>query len=793
MRQISSGATTRPTGAGLVNRCHRVAALFRRHDSIWAMLLVGVVVVLAATYSIERLHRSAIASHRAELILVEIDQATTAISAAEWQAIAERRLDDQSHAAIEALCQDLTARLAELLAVRQNGDSAREVQRAAAAYEQLIDREVEALFAGDFAEARRIDIEAVDPAFDALRDLLAETRADYRAHGRRADLIAGIGAVVTLMMVVESLVVLSWKLQRSRKAAVRFSIEQQVLRASETRFRALVQHATDVILLIDRDGVVRHATPSAERIWGTATAQLIECPLIDLVISEDRAVVRALADQLSDAPRTVRTIELRCRHADGRVRDLEVIAVNLLADPVVAAIVLTCHDLTERKAFERQLTAMAFHDALTGLPNRALFLDRLEHALTRADHAGPSLTVMFLDLDNFKIVNDSLGHASGDRLLVTVAAGLQAVVGTEGTVARLGGDEFILLLEYVTDLAVAARLAERLAEAIRQPIPLDGHEIVVTASIGITRGIPGHDRPEQLLRDADLAMYGAKAHGKARVQVFEPSMGSGAVVRLELEADLRQALVTGELRVHYQPIVSLSNGCITELEALVRWQHPTRGLIGPGHFIPLAEESGLIIAVGRWVLNEACVQTRRWQLSLPDNRLSISVNLSARQFQSPSLVADVARALQTSGLAPSSLKLEITEGIAMADAEAAVVMLHELRALGVRLAIDDFGTGYSSLSYLKRFPVDTLKVDRSFIEGLGHDRQDAAIMRSIVALAHSLSLDVTAEGVETITQWEQVRLLGCDSVQGYLLAWPQAADAAGELLRAGRMGPRAVA
>jgi diguanylate cyclase (GGDEF)-like protein len=461
-------------------------------------------------------------------------------------------------------------------------------------------------------------------------------------------------------------------------------------------------------------------------------------------------------------------------HFDGRVDPHGPLEMRELAAAVnhMTAELERLSDL-ERQTFQEQLWRQAFHDPLTGLPNRALFRDRLEQALNRADRRMRSIAVLFLDIDNFKLVNDSLGHEQGDALLLTVAERLQAGLRSGDTAARLGGDEFTLLLEDVSDAEDARAVADRVATVLRAPLVLDGQEVFPTASIGIALSTPRRSRPDSLLRDADVAMYHAKTEGKDRSAVFDETMHELAAERLTLEADLRRAVDRGELRVHYQPIVSLRDRGLVEVEALVRWHHPERGLVSPAEFIPVAEATGLIVPIGQQVLEQACRQVVAWQACYPtEPKLVVSVNLSARQFQHPDLLGDIRRAVGTAGLDPRCLKLEITETTVMQNAEAAVATMNELKTLGIQLAIDDFGTGYSSLGYLKRFPIDTLKIDRSFVSGLGQDAQDTAIVRSVLALARSLGLSVTAEGIETTGQEKQLAQLDCDRGQGYLFARP---------------------
>lgn len=431
-------------------------------------------------------------------------------------------------------------------------------------------------------------------------------------------------------------------------------------------------------------------------------------------------------------------------------------------------------------------------DALTGLPNRLLFMDRLGRAIERgrrqSDH---QFTVLFLDLDRFKLVNDSLGHMAGDQLLVAIARRLETCLrgsdscarfAAEHTVARLGGDEFTILLEDVGDVSNAVRVADRIQTALQQPFDLDGHEVFTSASIGIATSTTGYDGPEAVLRDADTAMYRAKALGKARCEVFDTEMRDRAVARLRIENDLRRAIERDEFIVHYQPIVTLTDEQLNGFEALVRWRHPERGLVSPAEFIPVAEETGAILPIGWWVLREACRQMRVWQSAFGGGvPLTVSVNLSGKQFLQPDLIEQVERILTETGLPAASVKLEITESMIIESAEAVIGKLLHLKALGVQLAIDDFGTGYSSLSYLHRFPIDSLKIDRSFVNAMSGGRSE--IVRAIVGLAHHLRLDVVAEGVGTSEQLAQLRAVGCQYGQGYYFSRPLDSQAAEELIR----------
>jgi diguanylate cyclase (GGDEF)-like protein len=428
----------------------------------------------------------------------------------------------------------------------------------------------------------------------------------------------------------------------------------------------------------------------------------------------------------------------------------------------------------------------ALHDALTGLPNRALFVDRLQRSIDRKSRDRDVSAVLFMDLDHFKVVNDSLGHETGDELLIEVARRLSGCLRPEDTAARFGGDEFTILLDRISEPSDAIRVVERIAEALRTPFQLGEHQIFITTSVGIALCTSEDAQPNSVLRDADVAMYEAKKEGKARYKIFNEAMYAKALRRLELENELRRAINNNELRVYYQPKISLETGEIVGMEALVRWEHPERGLTDPEEFIPLAEETALINPLGHWVLQEACRQAREWQDRYPHaaygRSLTMSVNLSGKQFQQPNLVEDLERILQETGLNPQSLQLEITESVVTDDVDYAIDLLRDLKSLNVQLGIDDFGKGYSSLTSLKEFPLDDLKIDRSFVDGLGKDLQDTAIVELVVELAHAVGMQAVAEGVETSQQLTQLRKIGCDVAQGFYFRRPLTCDAASALL-----------
>ena len=550
--------------------------------------------------------------------------------------------------------------------------------------------------------------------------------------------------------------------------------EERLRARNERKFRSLVQNSPDVLTLIGSDGVMRFQSPGVRTMLGREADGLIGQPLGALIHPDDAPAARAqLTKVLARGLAATANFECRVGHADGSWREVDTVMTNLLDDPEVEAIVLNSRDVTDRRSLERTLNRQAFHDSLTGLANRALFVDRVTHALDRAERQAGPVAVLFLDIDDFKMVNDSLGHPAGDQLLVAVADRLKASIRPGDTVARFGGDEFALLLESGQMPEAAHVVARRVAEALKAPIRIGTADVTVRSSIGIALGQPPVDLPDGLLRDADLAMYMAKHNGKGRFEMFRPAMHEEAVRRLEMAADLRRGIERGELEVFYQPIVNVQTATAIGAEALVRWHHPSRGLVPPVEFIPIAESTGLIVPLGKWVLTEACQQAQSWRRSgLTPDAFYISVNLSARQLQDPALFDYVAEALGDSGLPARALVLEVTESVLMQDLDAALARLQALKGLGLRLAVDDFGTGYSSLSYLRNFPMDVVKIDKSFVDRIALDPEGAAMVRSVIDLSAALGLTTIAEGVEQHDQLALLDELGCDNVQGYLFAEP---------------------
>jgi diguanylate cyclase (GGDEF)-like protein/PAS domain S-box-containing protein len=553
--------------------------------------------------------------------------------------------------------------------------------------------------------------------------------------------------------------------------------------ASEQRFHALVQHSSDVVTVVDANAVVLYQSESATRVFGYSASMLTGRTLTRLLDPQSGARLAAALRAVAGRPYGSTVLELTVRHRDRRERQAEMTVTNLLDDPSVRGLVLNTRDISERKELQDQLMHEAFHDALTQLANRALFHVVVGEALQRQGNDS-TVTMLFLDMDGFKEVNDSLGHAAGDQLLVQVADRLRNSVRVGDTVARFGGDEFALLVESPSSHE-AEEIAERIVAAMNDPFLVDDREIHIGASVGLARGDRGGEAAgdaEQLMRNADLAMYRAKFLGGGSWAAYDPEMHSGLVARLELEADLRRALERDEICLHYQPTIDLSDGRIVGFEALVRWHHPTRGLVSPEEFIPVAEANGQIVQLGRWVLAEACRQAVAWGAGSGGHPLKMAVNLSVRQFDQADLPALVAAVLAETGMPAAQLCLEMTESVLMTDTEENLAHLIRLKALGVQLAIDDFGTGYSSLAYLGRFPVDVLKIDRSFVERIDEDVDKATLVRTIVQLGQSLGMATVAEGIEDLGQLNALRRMGCEMAQGYYFSRPLTALKAGLLL-----------
>jgi diguanylate cyclase (GGDEF)-like protein/PAS domain S-box-containing protein len=568
-----------------------------------------------------------------------------------------------------------------------------------------------------------------------------------------------------------ALIGLGWRLQRLRRSAIVDAQRRALENRSEQRVRALLEHSTDVVTVIGTDLRVRWQATSVRRMLGIDAAALTGRPIAELVHPDDvERFERALTTSANTSGS--QTTEARFRHTEGGWRALEVIADNRLGDPAVAGVVLIMRDVTERKVFEEELRHRAFHDPLTGLANRALFEDRLSHAFAGAARLGRPIAVLFLDLDDFKPINDTLGHARGDDLLCAVAKRFTGVLRPGDTAARFGGDEFAILLELLETPGEARSVAERVLSKLSTPFSIRGHEVHVGACIGVAIGSQSSDA-DSLLRHADIAMYAAKETGKGSIRTFEPPMSGRASARIELTEQLRRAVDAGEFELDYQPFVELDSGRLLGIEALVRWRRPDQPRLLPRDFIAIAEETGVIVPLGRWVLETACTEARELQQAFPHRPpLQISINVSPRQLREPDFAKVVEEVASSVGLSPRNIILEITESLLLEDRGEVIEQLEALKRLGVRVAIDDFGTGYSAFSHLRLIPVDILKIDRSFVSGIDRDPHKATLTQGIVNFGHSLSMDVIAEGIETFEQVERLLAMRLPLGQGFFFSRP---------------------
>lgn len=598
-------------------------------------------------------------------------------------------------------------------------------------------------------------------------------------------LLNASGASVPLR---DSLEALSAQIGLALESAV---LAETVVRSeTEARFSALVQHSSDVILVLDPDTTIQYASPSVELVLSYQASELVGRRLTDYIPVDDRELLRpVMAGRPSRSSDPPDALEFRVRHADGRWLATESSVTNLLDNPAVRGMVINLREITERKRFESQLSYQAFHDQTTNLANHALFYNRVGHALTKRHEHGTQIAVLALDLDHFKSVNDTFGHLIGDGLLRTISARLEGAVRVGDTVARLGGDEFAILLEDVEQETRVADVVERVLEVVRAPLSAEGREVTIHCSIGIAMAsgtVELAATADEVLHNADAAMYEAKNAGGDTHRYYAAEMHANAVGQLELCADLKAAIELDELTLAYQPIFDLETDEISGYEALLRWEHEERGTITPAVFIPVAEDSGLIVPMGRWVLAQACRDAVSFQRACPDRRQRwMSVNLSARQLQRPEIVDEVRHALRASGLDPRCLVLEITESMMIDEVDLAIERLQALRELGVLVAVDDFGTGYSSLNYIQRLPLNILKIDKSFIDSVDGDDEQSKLTTAIIGLARVLELRCVAEGVERPEQRDRLKELNCDYAQGFLLARPMGAEALSGYLGAG--------
>jgi diguanylate cyclase (GGDEF)-like protein/PAS domain S-box-containing protein len=621
-------------------------------------------------------------------------------------------------------------------------------------------------------------------AYEIYEDA-APIEADISTTRTDVLMIVGVMALGLLALLYAAFAGASRRLGDQNRRLVDQAITEQLLmtdiRRSEERFRSLVRNSADVHMILTREAQILYESPAVERVLGYHPADRVETSALAMVHRGDRRRVMHLYNDLVMVPNGQLTTEARLRASDGNYRLVEIVGKNLLDDPAVGGVVINYRDISERRQLEDELRHQAFHDSLTGLANRALFTDRLEHALSLGRRSRHRLAVLFLDLDDFKTINDSLGHGEGDLLLVAVAARLRDAVRAGDTIARMGGDEFAILVEDASN-GSPMEVAERLMATLQAPFERSGKELFVHGSIGVAVSASPKETPEELLRNADASMYMAKSHGKNRIEVFEPSMHAAALSRLAIKGALERAVERQEFEVRYQPIVKLATRELIGVEALVRWRHPERGLVLPTEFIAVAEETGLIIPIGRWVLEQACRQARDWETVRPNRPMTMSVNVSGRQVAEPGFVQSVADVLAMSELAAGRLVLEFTEGVLMRDTDATTATLAELKQLGVRLAIDDFGTGFSALNYLRLFPIDVLKIDGSFVASMSAGADQRALVRAILRLGETLHLSTIAEGIEDAGQLADLRALGATLGQGYFFARALTAEEVSVLL-----------
>ncbi|NET41399.1 EAL domain-containing protein [Okeania sp. SIO2B3] len=566
-------------------------------------------------------------------------------------------------------------------------------------------------------------------------------------------------------------------------------LKQQTLRKSEKRFRALIENSLDLIMILNPNGKVIYSSPSAQRFLDDFNHNNLNISIFNIIHANDRQLIKHILQKIVNNPLEKQYInELKIINQRQELQIFEAVFTNLILDDDITGIVVNCHNITEIKIAEEKLLHDAFHDSLTKLPNRALFMDRLSHAFSRYKRSHQyKFAVIFIDLDRFKKVNDSLGHLAGDQLIIEVANRLTEDMRYDDTVARMGGDEFAILLEYIQSEENAKYIAKRIQKLLQLSFKINNQEVYTSASIGIAFPNQDYQNSTDILRDADTAMYRAKTLGKARYEVFNPSMYADNLAQLKLEIDLRQALKFNELELYYQPIILLETGLLCGFEALLRWKHPQRGIISPNEFIPIAEETGLIVPIGWWTLEQACKQTYDWQKQFSIQPLTISVNLSGKQFSQAQLVEQIDQILSGTDLDYHSLRLEITETTIMENEKNVMGILSDLKGMNIQLNIDDFGTGYSSLSRLRNFPIDTLKIDRSFVMTMDTEPENLEITKAIISMAKSLEIDVIAEGVETSTQLALLRQLKCKYGQGYFFSRPVNSSQATNLIAAAKI------
>ena len=723
-----------------------------------------------------------------QVVLNQIAVLTREINNLTWTALQEQNLTPEADTEMRAARQALPK---AVLAAHLHAYHTSALERVWPALDNYIasaGRQWVLILVGDFDEAKQADFQAVGPQFDLMQHQLQIAVEAEDKWAQSVALRARNELLAAAILAASAILVLFLRLKRQEHLGQLQETERSALRESEQRFRALTEQSTDIILIADPSGQIKYASPSVHTVLAVYGDGLVGTNMIDLIHPDD------FSKTMSTGPRSVAhgqnpMVEFRLRHADGRWLHFECVVRNLIQHKNISGIVYNARDITERKQTQEELLFNATHDVLTGLPNRALFLGRLQSVVDRMKrHPHQSAAVLFIDVDDFKVVNDCYGHATGDVLIKAVSNRLRACMRSDGTIARMGGDEFTVLVEDVADPSDAIRVAERIQSSFARPFLLEEHEVFKSMSIGIALTSP-EVSAEAVLQNADIAMYRAKSQGKACSELFDRTMHEQVMSRLLLEAKLRYALENEELALHYQPIVAVDTGAVQGFEALLRWQPSGSNLIPPSTFIPLAEQCGLIVPISVWVLKKACLEAASWQQRYPaDPPLYVSINISSKHFSHAGFIGHVKDALKESAVDPQCITIEFTESLAMNDVAATGQTMSQLRTLGVKLSIDDFGTGYSSLSYLRRFPVDTLKIDQSFVATM--DAENYAIVKTIIGLARNLDLKVVAEGVEKTKQHRLLALAGCGSAQGHLFAKPMPAKSVGVFIESKRRRPR---
>jgi len=731
------------------------------------VLLLAILIAVGAAQAILGLHRLADGRRQNQLLLADIEQRAETLRLIEVGAEAARnRQAELGKAQLQ-----LTAALARLAKADPSGDAAANVIEAAGSYQENAEQQIQLRRAGRNAEAERWDEERSQPSHALFVEAVYQASSFYSAQAASSLWRSNVGSTAAVAIQALLIGLLVFFAERRRRANELRLAEERARK--DAQFRSMIQNSSDVIAILEATGEIRYLSPSVHRVLGFEPEARVGLTGFGSVHPDDLQKAQGSLARVVSEPDSTHLEEFRVRHADGSWRWLEVSATNLLSDSNVGGIVLNYRDMTERKELQEQLRHQALHDPLTGLANRALFNNLLGHSLSAAKRRQDQVAVFYLDLDNFKQINDGLGHEAGDQLLIEVAERLQSCVRTEDCPARLGGDEFALLTEGLGQ-AGASELAERLLASLQRPFQLGGQQVTVSASIGIAFAAPGETSPEDVLRNADVAMYVAKGSGKGKFEVFENGMYQRVKEQLELELDIRYALENEEFELHYQPILTLETGHLIGVEALVRWRdHHRQRLHMPGEFLPLAERTGLILPLGRWILEHACRQMNEWHRRFPEAApMMLSINLSERQFLDPGLIAGVEQGLAASGMSGDHLILEIAEEVLLQNMSLAADKLRALKRLGIRLAIDDFGGGYSALRQLRRLPVDVVKIHKSFVDSVAASPADSELTHSLIDLARRLKLQTLAEGIELDRQAVALGRMGCELGQGYHLARP---------------------